>query len=52
VELGAKVSWAVLATEKRPWVPLILARHFVAQWPEKTGKRGAAQELTRILDAL
>jgi Fe-S-cluster containining protein len=52
VELGAKVSVALASREEQGWLPLVLARHFVARYPEKATVAVPAEELQGILRAL
>jgi Fe-S-cluster containining protein len=52
VVLGAKVSVALLSQEERGWLPLVLARGFMARYPEKATVGAPAEGLQAILRAL
>jgi Fe-S-cluster containining protein len=52
IAMPAKVSVALAATDVQGWLPLTLARVFVAQHAEKVGKKGVAGQLREVLAAL
>ena len=52
VQLGAKLSLALLATDQNPWLPLILALDHAAKNPECPAPLPPADDLLHLLNSL